>query len=85
MRAESVKRGRRQSPFRAVCPKGTLRKQGVWAGGGRSRPQAAGRAEGPAWAGAFYAPAKRPPPPPRHPACVPIGVALQLLSAHAAP
>ncbi len=33
MRAESVKRGRRQSPFRAVGPKGTLRKQGVWAGG----------------------------------------------------
>ena len=33
MRAGSVKRGRRQSPFRAVCPKGTLRKQGVWAGG----------------------------------------------------
>ena len=61
MRAGSVKWGR-QSPFRAVCPKGTLRKQGVWAGGGRSRPQAAGRAEGPAGAGAFYAPAKRPPP-----------------------
>lgn len=85
MRTGSVKRGAAAESLSGSMPERDSAQAGRL-GGGRAFA-AAGRRAGPkAGLGRRVLRACQTPAlPPRHPACVPIGVALQLLSAHAAP